>query len=728
MSKYLYAVAVGLIILTSIVWEFRSNTLISSIMISSETPVASIDLLDGDHSNLRNLTEALSQASHIYSHLPDYHTIDIKTNPKVAFKIEEERKNAIIRRLLIEPSQYKATIDISGFKTKAKIRLKGELEDHWNTRLRSSFAIELRDATNKFPMTKFSISKLSSRQFPADLLHQALKVRFGLIDRKMVPVRVHFNGEDWGLMIAEEQWGKDFFVNHKLQEGPIVKFGNDRSQKISEVFKVHSNVSAELKDVGERIAKSINLGNTDAAFDYESIAMEIALSEVFGSYHSLLHSNARLYYDPVQHKIKLITSDQDRPVLLSNSDLNVRRYWRFMNEWRFFDNLVEDDLLLQIKKVRKILKATIWSECSTAKDILTEEWKIIPNIERWIDEYCKIINVNASKLEEFKFFEKFIAQNPRHNDKKTSFSHKSSSLYPLVAEEGGRVDINKSMSVRDLFIDSGATVNICHRCDLKVFGKVHLRGRKDKPIKIVRSDGTGVPGTIEIFNHDKTSILEHTIIEFSRSYAEVSNKAGLLIIGGVVNTDNLSVYNANYEDAINIKNSQVDLKNIKIYNSKSDGIDLDFVTGNVRNIIVENSGGDGLDVSGSDLFVSYVDIDKALDKGISVGEKATLKIENVTINDSSICIAAKDGSKVELGSTINLKNCTNFDLAFYRKKRQFGNPIIGFTKIPTNQNIMLQNGVFDKIDTMDLLTKGNGLFFASETYISNQYNYGFMRK
>ena len=60
-------------------------------------------------------------------------------------------------------------------------------------------------------------------------------------------------------------------------------------------------------------------------------------------------------------------------------------------------------------------------------------------------------------------------------------------------------------------------------------------------------------------------------------------------------------------------------------NTKSDAFDGDFVEGIVKDSNFINLGNDAIDVSGSDIKITNVTINKAGDKGLSAGDKVKFR-------------------------------------------------------------------------------------------------------
>ena len=104
--------------------------------------------------------------------------------------------------------------------------------------------------------------------------------------------------------------------------------------------------------------------------------------------------------------------------------------------------------------------------------------------------------------------------------------------------------------------------------------------------------------------------------------------------------------NSESEDSLNIVDSNFEIKNTTIENSKNDALDIDFSNGTINGLNVKNSGNDGLDFSRSEVKAENIYIFDAGDKGISVGEKSNINFINTKIKKSKIGLAVKDESKV----------------------------------------------------------------------------------
>ena len=167
--------------------------------------------------------------------------------------------------------------------------------------------------------------------------------------------------------------------------------------------------------------------------------------------------------------------------------------------------------------------------------------------------------------------------------------------------------------------------------------------------------------------------------------------------------DQININGSNCEDGLNIVKSKGVIKNIKVIDAISDGIDFDY-----SNIIVKNSNffnikGDCVDLSFGNYKFDKTKIDGCGDKGISAGENSTLVLQNSEIYNSEIGIASKDNSRVNIDNLLirNTKNC----LSAYNKKSEFSGGYIEY------KNIKCEESLKDKIvdSQSDIYNKDNAI-------------------
>ena len=148
----------------------------------------------------------------------------------------------------------------------------------------------------------------------------------------------------------------------------------------------------------------------------------------------------------------------------------------------------------------------------------------------------------------------------------------------------------------------------------------------------------------------------------------------LTLIDVKIKDSSFKLSNANCEDSLNLIRSSGIVKNIKIINSESDGLDVDFSKLILENVNVDTAKNDCIDFSFGEYNIINMTALNCEDKAISVGEKSKLNITNVKIDQSNIGIAVKDSSVVSINKSYqnNTKTC----FAAYRKKQEFVGGII----------------------------------------------------
>ena len=220
-------------------------------------------------------------------------------------------------------------------------------------------------------------------------------------------------------------------------------------------------------------------------------------------------------------------------------------------------------------------------------------------------------------------------------------------------------------------------------------GGIDFNGSEKKRIT-VKSSEKAHNGGIFVSESNNTSTIKYT---------DFYNLKGVFLVDklitGCVNFYKSSVIienstfknNYNKDDYLNIVNSVFSLKNIFIESSFADSVDIDFSEGLIEGIRIYNSGNDGLDFSGSQISLNDVYINKSNDKAFSVGENSRVKVESVTINNSNIGLAVKDGSLID-ARNVSL-NSNRIDYVSFIKKEEYSAPELKVIDGSINFNFLL---------------------------------------
>lgn len=139
---------------------------------------------------------------------------------------------------------------------------------------------------------------------------------------------------------------------------------------------------------------------------------------------------------------------------------------------------------------------------------------------------------------------------------------------------------------------------------------------------------------------------------------------------------NISANNSSCEDTINFIGSTGTINQIFIQNSFSDALDIDYSSLQIGYIEISTAINDCTDFSSGQYELKSLILKNCGDKGISVGEKSNVHIDDIKIDQADIGIASKDSSIIKLNKATlkNLRTC----VSAYNKKQEFDG---GFIKI-----------------------------------------------
>lgn len=287
---------------------------------------------------LRNWAEVPGRLSALTAS-PDRIEIDIKLRDYL--EIVKKREDALAARLLVASAEdfVPATLRVEGRSIPARLRLKGDLQDHWAGD-KWSYRIRLRNGESLWGMREFSIQDPSTRSFLSEwLYHENLK-RGGLPALRYRFVDVTVNGKAMGIYALEEHFGKELIERAGLREGPIVRFDEDASWKevrdqgwltytdpraltgsgaylASGVDGFNSNAWLDDEARREQYLQAVHLLEgfrrglmpPSEVFDLPKLAKFFAISDLHGAAHATSWRNCRFYYNPVTARLEPIGFD-----------------------------------------------------------------------------------------------------------------------------------------------------------------------------------------------------------------------------------------------------------------------------------------------------------------------------------------------------------------------------------------------------------------------------------
>ncbi len=382
-------------------------------------------LKSGNTSTLEAIDGVLTTFKEMTKIKRDYPELKININFLNLDKIKKNKIDAMKKSILFNPEKVNGKIYYNNKKYNAQIRLKGDLEMHWSWNKQYSLRIELEDGETIMGMREFSITQHQSRNFPyTELISKSLKISGLDLLADYVTFKVSVNGENWGIMLAEEQYSSSYLEKRRLIDSPIIKLTNEENWKFfKQIEEVNYNnldkklelkkakVISKLQGVFEinvfnkkknnsiirqhRVSKFKNLreliylnqidkDNIENYLDLEKLSKVIASSFIWGDSHSLNSNNMRFYINPFTSKLEPIPTDHsymfgDYNNFISEFDIGV---YKVVYEY-----------------LPKIIKISL--ESDKFKDLYIKEISnyanIIPEIKNIVKEICKIGQKICSK-------------------------------------------------------------------------------------------------------------------------------------------------------------------------------------------------------------------------------------------------------------------------------------------------------------------------------------------
>ena len=287
--------------------------------------------------------------------------INIKTDD--LSRIMSDRSKAVQSGVLHDPVNVDADLEYNGEIYKARLRLKGDLADHWGARHRMSLRVRLKGGKTIFGFSRFSIHKPRARQHPYDFVFQRLVKSLGNISTEHKYAHLYVNGVDWGIMDFEEHMSDELLEKQNKKESIIVRFSNEdkwlynrtnnnpySAYRLSHpIFNVHLyNEKNKLLNEWNRKAYTYitngRLNNGDELYDASSFSKAYILSRLWGSDHAVRDSNSRYYFNPYTLKLEPITTDQT-PWNDINIPFKLNKQYKVILESQNYIRNIEDNLL-----------------------------------------------------------------------------------------------------------------------------------------------------------------------------------------------------------------------------------------------------------------------------------------------------------------------------------------------------------------------------------------------
>jgi hypothetical protein len=244
------------------------------------------------------------------------------------------------------------------------------------------------------------------------------------------------------------------------------------------------------------------------------------------------------------------------------------------------------------------------------------------------------------------------------------------------------LSIMKVVEVPDdsaLELPPGTVIRFGPEAGILSYGPVRALGREDAPVRLLpASPALGYRG-IAIVKAKAPSILEHVELAGARGgfFGLHQISGGLSVYHSSVRIRRSHLHDLPANDGVHLSHAAFEIEDSRFEGAPSDVLDIDWGFGMITGSSFDRCGlesGDCLDVSGSRIGLRDIRIDRASDKGVSIGEASVVEIETLQVSNSRIGVAVKDGAVVRIENCILLQN--EYGLLRYIKKPFYSYPAL----------------------------------------------------
>jgi hypothetical protein len=215
-----------------------------------------------------------------------------------------------------------ASITSENKKIKTNIRLKGDRDIHFKNTKNSSYKFNLKGKNTIWGLEKFSIQKPIIRNYLHEWIFHELMSEGDLIKIKYDFIYFNLNGQNMGLYVLEEGFGKELLERNKRRNGPI--FSLNEAFEWEDIYKAKFEVYDKknwLKKENINVPKKAieNFKNflndkikLEEIFDIKKWAWYFAVADLTYTHHGVLPKSVRFYYNPINGKFEPIPYDGHR--------------------------------------------------------------------------------------------------------------------------------------------------------------------------------------------------------------------------------------------------------------------------------------------------------------------------------------------------------------------------------------------------------------------------------
>lgn len=620
----------------------------------------------------------------------------------------------------------------------AKIKQHGDLRDHIKLLkgglVSRSLRVKLKEG-NLLNSVDFKLLLPETRNNLNEVLGTILMKQMGFIAPETFQIETIINGHQ-SIMLFQESATKELLERHGRREGPLFKgdedilwtpagfnhklqplsfsqmsnpdwfLKTDNSQDISlDAFAtlqrayLHDSFNYQDKTDQLRDLSALNSDNMRNYF-YVLVAMNgahgLAVNNRNYFYNSFLSGIEPIYYDgnlTLQKEVALKDSDTKELLmnkfgpnyrfpykeLLSNSEFNNEVFDKFKSRVKINDDEAAQffsrsmrQLQQNIASIENIAKQNSSSNYNLSnsksafekyyatQESLNFQQKTIISLKK-VNDIFEAIDSDENQLSlTSEQVLSLIADNILFGERYVFLPYKSSSNSTLRQRYKNYPFLNGSISQ-----SLGISIDIDHSSrlitimqssaeDWILFNHINLAGWQ------LKFDGLENSGTQSF----KTK----------RRFNEYGMTGCLNLYKSTFDDTTIHAKNGACEDTVNIVNSIGSLNMIKISNSVSDALDIDFSELDIKLVEITQAGNDCVDLSAGIYSVNQMNLTDCADKGVSIGEKSLFNAHSISIDGSLIGVSSKDLSETVINET-NFRETTVCYQAM-QKKQEFGGAML----------------------------------------------------
>ena len=331
-------------------------------------------------------------------------------------KILEDRKTALLNSINADPRNVSCKIS-DGIKIyKCKVRLKGDLADHWVSVKRMSLRIDVKGGFIH-GMKEFSIQQPRTRQFPYDAVFHDINKEFGRLSgntSKFYNVKV--NGESWGVMNAEPIIDEKYIEINEVKRLGIFRISNQKAWAHSRIngsyphyYISDPSINISMRGNDKLILQNsilneiyshifFSLSNKDGnIFDRQAMIGNLTYALVWGNMHALSNSNAWYVWNTYEKKLEPVLTDQAKWQ-------NTKKYIDSLGSLPFEYKIMFKNNPLKIEELnQELIKLdNFFKKNNPIDNVNSLKKKYFPNDQRFaktpIYENLSFLNENISEV------------------------------------------------------------------------------------------------------------------------------------------------------------------------------------------------------------------------------------------------------------------------------------------------------------------------------------------